>query len=218
MNVVIQFFASYYPTGFVILCGIVALAVFRRSWPTSFKLLAIFTAIYLIGDTIGALMSFNHLKNHFVYNILYSLQFLVIALFYYLHLSRIALKKAILLFFVLFPVFVLVNTLWFQGFYDLQTYSYVFGGCFAILLSVGYLWQLYTSEETHSIFRDPVLWFSLAWLVNFAFTVPYFGMLNFLMINFPDFAYVYYLLVIDISDCLRSILLTIGFIWAAKMK
>jgi hypothetical protein len=115
-------------------------------------------------------------------------------------------------FFFLFPLFVLINTIWFQGFFTWQTYSYVFGGIFIILLSVGYLWQLYLSEETKSIFRDSVFWFVLAWIIYFGITVPYFGMLNYLLKNFPSLALNYYLLVIDVVDCLRNILITAGFL------
>jgi len=214
-----HFLTEYYPTLFVWISGITVIIVYRSSWPLSFKILALFILIYTLTDTYGNVMAaFYKKNNHFVYNILYSFQFIIISLFFYYHLNRGLMKKIIIYFFFIFPLFVLTNTIWFQDIQNLQTFSYVFGGSFVILLAVAYLWQLYVSEETRSIFRDPIFWFSLAWLLNFAVTVPYFGMLNYLIKNFPVLALNYYILVIDISDCLRNILLTIGFLWMGVAK
>ena len=215
----LQFLTEYYPIVFVWVSGITIIAVYRNSWPLSFKILAFFILFYTIADTTGNIMAaFYKMRNHFVYNFLYTIQFIIIAIFFYYQLNSSLIKKAISYFFFIFPLFVFVNSIWFQGIYTLQTFSYVLGGSFAILLSVAYLWQLYISVETHSIFRDPVFWFSLTWLLNFAITVPYFGMLNYLIKNFPALALNYYLIVVDISDCLRSILLTIGFLCMAAAK
>ena len=214
-----QFLTEYYPTVFVWISGITIIIVYSNSWPLSFKILAFFILFYTIADTTGNIMgAFFKMRNHFVYNFLYSIQFIIISIFFYYQLNSSLIRKTILYFLFTFSLFVFVNTIWFQDFFTLQTFSYVFGGSFVILLSVAYLWQLYISEETHSIFRDPVFWCSLAWLLNFAITVPYFGMLNYLNKNFLDLSLKYYLLVIDISDCLRSILLTIGFLCMGAAK
>lgn len=210
---IFKFLIEYYPTVFVLACGITTLILFRNSWPVSYRILAIFIFLYTIMDTAANILAaFYEQYNHYVYNFLYTIQFLIIPAFFYYHLKSRFLKKAIAYYFIIFPLFVIINTIWFQGIYTLQTFSYVLGGSFALLLCVAYLWQLYISEETHSIFRDPVFWFSLAWLLNFAFTVPYLGMLTYLLNNFPDFAEAYYRLVIDVSDSLRSILLMTGFL------
>jgi len=214
-----QFLTEYYPIVFVWISGITIVIMYRNSWPLSFRILAFFILLYVVSDTTGSIMGVVYkMRNHFVYNFLYTIQFIVISIFFYYQANSSLIRKVILYFLFIFPLFVFVNAIWFQNFFTLQTFSYVFGGSFVILLSVSYLWQLYVSEETHSIFRDPVFWFSLAWLLNFAVTVPFFGMLNYLNSNFPDLALNYYLLVIDISDCLRSILLTIGFLCIRVMK
>ena len=214
-----QFLTEYYPIVFVWISGITIVIMYRNSWPLSFRILAFFILLYVVSDTTGSIMGVVYkMRNHFVYNFLYTIQFIVISIFFYYQANSSVIRKVILYFLFIFPLFVFVNAIWFQNFFTLQTFSYVFGGSFVILLSVSYLWQLYVSEETHSIFRDPVFWFSLAWLLNFAVTVPFFGMLNYLNSNFPDLALNYYLLVIDISDCLRSILLTIGFLCIRVMK
>lgn len=214
--VILEFFAKYYPTVFVLACGITILVAYRNSWPLSFKILAIFVLGYVVGDTTANIVGFVTKKsNHYIYNFLYAVQFMVIPLFFYYHLTSKFLKKVIIYFFFVFPLFEILNTIWMQG-PILHTFSYVLGGSFAMLLSVAYLWQLYISEETHSIFHDPVFWFSLAWLLIFAVTVPYIGMFNYLIQNFYELASKYYLLVFDITECIRSILLMIGFLCIAK--
>jgi hypothetical protein len=216
---IIQFFKEYYTIFFVWFSGITVLIVYRRYWPLSYKVLGLFIVLYVLLDTAGSIMAaFYKIHNLFFYNIVYDIQVIVISYFFFHQLYSHFIKKVIRSFFFIFPLFALVNTIWWQGFFTWQTYSFVFGGSFIILLSVAYLWQLYISEETQSIFRDPVFWFSLAWILYFAITVPYFGMLNYLLKNFPDLALSYYILVIDISDCLRNILLTIGFLCIQVVK
>jgi hypothetical protein len=166
----------------------------------------------MLAETAGSIMAgIYKLKNHFFYNILFDIRFLVIAVFFFFQFSEQLTKKMIRAFLVLFPVFVIINTLRFQGFYTLHTYSYVLGGIFVILLCILYFWKLYNSEETQSIFKDPVFWFSLSWLFYFFITVPYFGMMNYLVNNWLDFASRYYV-VIDVMDCVQNILLTIGLL------
>lgn len=208
-----RFLIEYYPIFFVWGAGIAAVVAFRRSQPLHFKMLAIFIFLYALCDTIGAVMAaFYGLKNHFYYNILYGIQYLVISFFYYHILVNRTIRKIISVFFIVFPVLFIVNSAWIQGFYTLQTYSLVFGGCFMLLYTVAYIWQVYTSTETQSIYRDCTFWFSLAWLFYYGLNVPYLGMLNYLLENYPEFALSYYLKVIDLSDCLRSSLLIVGFL------
>ena len=208
-----RFLIEYYPNIFVLAAGIVALLSFRRSYPFHFKTLLIFVFLYSIVDTIGNIMAaFYKLPNHFLYNILYSIQYIIVAFFYYYILKNLTLKKMIRGFFIVFPLFFIINSIWIQGFYTLQTYSVVLGGGFILLLAVAYIWQGYTSMETQSIFRDPVFWISLALLFYYGLNVPYLGMLNYLLKNDPNFALDYYIRVIYISDCLRSSLFIIGFL------
>jgi hypothetical protein len=208
-----HFLLNYYPIFFVWLTGITSLVLFRRSWSFPFRFIAAFFIFYLAAETAGSIMAgIYKINNHFYYNILFNIRFIVISIFFYWWLSGRFSKKMIIGFLFLFPLFVLINAFRFQGFFTLQTYSYALGGCFIIVLSILYFWQLYNSEETYSIFNDPVFWFSLSWLFYFIVTVPFFGMLNYFVNNSPEFALKYYLLVIDVMDCVENILLTIGLL------
>jgi len=217
---ILRFLFDFYPLIFSWAACIVALITFRRWMPLHFKLLLVFVFLYAFIDTAGAIIArIYELKNHFLYNLLWGVQYMIIAYFYYHTLQNRIIKKILLVFFVLFPIFFIISAFWIQGFYTLQTYSIVLGASFMLLFAVSYIWQVYTSTETQSIFRDPVFWFSLAWLFYYGLTAPYLGMLNYLLNNFYDFASDYYVWVIDFSDCLRSSLLIIGFLcMKASMK
>jgi len=180
--------------------------------PLHYKLLLVFVFLYAFADTAGAIIGSYYGTNHFFFNIVWGIQYMIIAYFYYHTLQSRTIRKIILGFFALFPLFFIINACWIQGFYKLHTYSIAIGGSFMLLFVIAYIWQVYTSTETQSIFRDPVFWFSLAWLFYYGLTAPYLGMLNYLLTNFPDFAYDYYVRVVDFSDCLRNSLLIIGFL------
>jgi hypothetical protein len=210
---IFQFLKQYYPILFVWLSGITAITLYRRSWPLSYKIMAIFLLIYAVVDTVGNIMgAFYKLKNHFLYNILGNVQFIVVAYFFYCQINSSIIKKIILGFIIIFPLVVIINTIWYQGFFNWLSYSFVFGGSFILILSVAYLLQLYNGEETQTIFKDSVFWFSLSWLFYYAATVPYFGMLNTLLKNFPALALNYYLYVIDIADCIHNLLIVMSFL------
>ena len=138
--------------------------------------------------------------------------------FFKFWIQRRWIQKTIQVFTVVFPLFVLVNTIWIQGFFTLQTFSFVPGGSFILLLCVAYLGELYAREETQDIFRNPIFWFSLAYLIYFAVSVPYFGMLNYLVTNYLSFATLYYELIYEPTICLYNIFLIIGFLWMKPRK
>lgn len=207
-----DFLIKFYPVIFSWAASIVALISFRRWMPLHYKLLLVFIFLYAFADTAGAIIGSYYGTNHFFFNIVWGIQYMIIAYFYYHTLQSKTIRRIILVFFALFPIFFLINACWIQGFYKLHTYSIAIGGSFMLLFVIAYIWQVYTSTETQSIFRDPVFWFSLAWLFYYGLTAPYLGMLNYLLTNFPDFAYDYYVRVVDFSDCLRNSLLIIGFL------
>jgi len=210
---ILRFLFDFYPLIFSWAACIVALITFRRWMPLHFKLLLVFVFLYAFIDTTGAVIGrYYDISNHFLYNIVWGVQYMIIAYFYYHTLKSRVIKKIILGFFALFPIFFVINAFWIQGFYTFQTYSIVLGASFMLLFAVSYIWQVYISTETQSIFRDPIFWISLAWFFYYGLTAPYFGMLNYLLNKDPDFASNYYIWVVDFSDCLRNSLLIIGFL------
>jgi hypothetical protein len=210
--VIIQFLTEFYTLFFVLLSAISALVAYRKTWHFSFRVLAIFIILYSVLDTAGNIMAFNNINNHFYYNLIHIALLMVVPYFFCFQLLRPFFKKIIRVYFIVFPLFVLINILWIQNFFTFLTYSYGLGGEFVILLTIGYFWQLHANEEGLNLFRDPVFWFSVAYLFYFAVTVPFFGMLTYLLQNVPQFTKLYYLSVYDITICVYNIFLTAGFL------
>jgi magnesium-transporting ATPase (P-type) len=203
---------QYYPIVFVWLSSIAAAFSFQKPWPSSFKWLAFSVVFMALIDTSGTILAAYNIKTHFLYNILYTVNFVLIANFYYSQLSYPIVKRIARAFIYIFPLFVLANGLFIQGFSTLHTYSYVVGGSFIVAMAVAYLWELYISEDTQNIFQNPAFWFSISWLLFFAVSVPYLGMLNYLWSKVQVFTTYYYYIVYIGASILYNLGLIIGFL------
>ena len=209
----IEFLKNFYTLFFVWLACLTAIFTFRKTLPLSYRGFILLIILLSVLETIAnAIGYFGRMKNHFVWNILYAFELTLVPYFFKSWLHRLSIKKIIGIYIYIFPLFVLINTLWIQGFFTLHTYNYIIGGSFILFLSVAYLGELYTNEESRNIFRNPVFWFSLAYLIYFAVSVPYLGMLNYVVINYPKFATLYYELIFEETNCVYNILLTIGLL------
>ena len=134
---ILRFLIDFYPLIFSWAACIVALISFRRWMPLHFKLLLVFVFLYAFVDTAGAIMArYYEINNHFLYNLVWGVQYMIIAYFYYQTLQSRVIKKIILGFFAFFPIFFIINACWIQGFYTLQTYSIVLGASFMLLFAV----------------------------------------------------------------------------------
>jgi hypothetical protein len=210
---IIEFLKEYYTVIFVWLTCLTAIFVFRKTLPLPYRWLILLIILLSILETIAnAVGFFGRMKNHFVFNILYVIQLTLVPYFFRFWIQRSWIKKVISIFIFIFPLSVLINTLWIQGFFTLHTYNFVIGGSFILFLSVAYLGELYTNDESLNIFSNPVFWFSLAYLIYFAVSVPYLGMLNYLWTNYPKFTTLYYELIFEITNCLYNVLLAIGLL------
>ena len=209
----IEFLKNFYTLFFVWLTCLTAIFIFRKTLPLSYRRFILLIILLSILETVAnAVGFFGRMKNHFVWNIIYVIQLTLVPFFFKSWLRRLWIKKIITIYIYIFPLSVLINTLWIQGFFTLHTYNLVIGGSFILFLSVAYLGELYTNEESQNILRNPVFWFSLAYLIYFAVSVPYLGMLNYLWTNYPKFTTLYYELIFKGTNCLYNILLTIGFL------
>src|SRR4051794_6246091 len=130
----------YYSIVFVWSSSITAAFSFQKSWPSSFKWLA-FSLLYIaLLDTMGTILAAYNINNLFLYNILFEGNFILIANFYYCQLKYPIVKRCARVFKFIFPILVLINGLFIQGFSSLNSYTYVLGGSFVVSMAVAYLW------------------------------------------------------------------------------
>ena len=210
--VIFEFLKHFYTLLFVWLTCFTIIFVFRKIQNLYYRWFGVFIIFISVLETIGNWIAFQGIENYYFFNIIFAVELTSLPLFFKYWLQLAAVKKIIAGYIFIFPVLVIINTLWIQGFFTLQTYTFVLGGSFVLLLSVAYLRELYTDEETKNIFRNPVFWISIAYLIYFAVSVPYFGMLNYLVENQLEFASKYYSIIMNGTICLYNILLTIGFL------
>jgi len=214
-----QFLKQFYTLSFVWLTLLTALFMYSKATRPVYRAFLLFIIVMAVAETAGNFMAYKKIHNHFYFNIFYLIQFIAIPLFYYYNLQSPFLKKIIITYFIVFPLFVFMNIASWQNFNQLLTHSFVFGGCMILVLAIAYIWQLYISDDTQSIWHYPWFWISLAYLFYYTVSVPYIGMLNYLWLYDPGFTKKYYF-VFNIIIILHNSLLITGFIWmkAQPMK
>jgi len=214
--IVVEFVKLYYTVIFVWLSGLVAIWVLRKPLHFSYKLFAWMIVVLSVLLTAAYVLAFNNIPNHALFNFFDPLEFFMVPVFYRYQLTSPLLRSIIRGFLVVFPIFVVGNLLWIQHFEQLATNSYVLGAAFTLLLSVAYLWQLYNSEDTESIYVDPVFWISLAYVFYTAVSIPYLGMINALWDKHPEFTRQYYFIMYYGAVIVNKLFITIAFICMSR--
>ncbi|SFE50723.1 hypothetical protein SAMN05518672_10736 [Chitinophaga sp. CF118] len=207
----VEQFISTFPLFVVGLAAVVSLISFRDHYPTVLKKMSLLWVINFFIDCAGHITKHLGVKNHWIYNIHYWIMYLALAYLYQRQIQNEYVRRSISWFYVLFSILVVFESICF-GVTDLQTIIIVAGGVFIIFLSASYFRQLYLSEETERITRDPWFWFSFGFLINFGGTVPFLGMLNYLWERFPQFTHFYYLYFSNSFTIFLNILIIAGFL------
>jgi len=214
--VLLAFIKMYYTVVFVWLSGLAALWALRKPLPFAYRLFAWMVVVLSLQLTAAYILAFNNIPNHALFNFFDPLEFFLVPLFFRFQLTSAWLKRVITGYLFIFPIFVLVNLLWIQDLQHLATNSYVAGAAFTLLLCVAYLWQLYNSEDTESIYIDPVFWISLGYVFYTAVSIPYLGMLNDLWNKHPQFTRQYYFIMYYGAIIVNRIFLTIALLCLSR--
>jgi hypothetical protein len=166
----------------------------------------------LLTEIVGHFLQSRGIRNHWLYNLFNPCFYILLAIIYRRVIENPSAKKVIGFFYVVFPLFILANSFFIQGIDSLQTLTIVIGGSFIIVLSCTYFWQLYQSESTETISRDPFFWFSFGFILYFGGTLPYLGMLNYLWKLSEEFTRFYFVYFYNVFSIVLNLLVTIGFL------
>lgn len=199
------------PIVIVGVAAIVSLSAFRIPGAKALQELSLLWVVNFLTDLAGHITRYYNIKNHWLYNCYFWVLYVVLAHLYHAQIQQKAVKTSIRFFYVLFPALVLVESMLF-GIMDLQALVIVCGGVFMIYLAAAYFRQLYLSEETTPITRDPWFWFSFGFLVHFGGTVPFLGMLNYLYQHYPAFTGFYYLYISNSFTIFLNLLIITGYL------
>src|SRR5688572_27482280 len=198
---------SRLPIFIVGLAALVSLISFPSGYPLALKQLAVLWIINFVFDLAGHLT----IQNHWIYNIYFWIQYLALAWLYDKQIKNKYIHRSIRWFYFIFPLLIIVETTW-HGIGELQSIIIVTGGIFMIALAAAYFRQMYLSEETEPVTRDPWFWFSFGFLIHFGGTMPFLGMLNYLWQRLPAFTHFYYLYFSNTFTIMLNLLIIAGFL------
>jgi len=202
---------STFPLFVVGLAAATSLISFRNNYPDVLKKMSVLWVINFCFDLAGHITKHYGIKNHWLYNILFWIMCMSLAHLYDQQIKNKYVHSSIRWFYVLFPLLVLTESI-VVGIRDLQTVIIVTGGIFMIFLAACYFRQLYLSNESERITRDPWFWFSFGFIIHYGTTTPFLGMLNYLWHHYPAFTSFYYSYFSNSFTILLNILIITGFL------
>lgn len=188
-----------------------SLRAFIYNFPTPLKTLSkIWIAMFLV-EMLGHTLKHSE-ENYWLYNIFHIPFYFYLAYIYFEILESQTIRTAIQIFYFVFIVFAVFNTIFFQGLFTFQTLTIVFGGCFVSFLAGSYFSQMINSSDNQLITRDPFFWVSFGLAVYFGGTVPFLGMFNYLLRNYPDFHSFYFEYIYYSFSIFLNIIISIAFL------
>lgn len=199
------------PTIIVGIAAAISLISFIRHYPSPLQKLSLLWVLNFIVDMAAFIIRSQGYYNIWLYNIYFWIMYLALAHLYGTQIKSKYIQQSIWCFYGLFPVLVIIQSLT-GGITQLQSPVIAVGGVFIVFLNAAYFRELYLSEDTNSITRDPWFWFTFGFLIYFGGTVPFFGMLNFLWAHNEAFSTFYYLYFCNLFTVLLNLLIIIGFL------
>jgi hypothetical protein len=204
-------FYSTFPLFVVAVAAATSLISFRNNYPDALKKMSVLWVINFCVDLAGHITKHYGIKNHWLYNVFFWVMCMTLAYLYDRQIKNRYVHGSIRGFYILFPLLVVAESM-IVGIDNLQAVIIVTGGIFMIFLSACYFRQLYLSDETEQITRDPWFWFSFGFIIHFGNTTPFLGMLNYLWRRYPEFTSFYYLYFSNTFTILLNILIITGFL------
>ncbi len=120
-------------------------------------------------------------SNHWIYNIITTLQIVLLVFLY----SRILVNERSKLFALisvfLFPAVVVINFLLVQKFTEFHTYTYILGCFLMFFVSIQYLKQLFHEERWTPLRYQPFFWISIANILYYTTSIFYMGSINYIV-------------------------------------
>lgn len=118
-----------------------------------------FLAVVLLVELSARyLRKIRHESNVWIYNISIPLEYIFYGLVFYYAAEKKMYKKIFRLFLLIYPVFVLINLCFIQGFSDFNQHSMLAGSVFMLLLSGLMLYDIFIREADIHIVLQPFFW------------------------------------------------------------
>lgn len=197
----------------MLLSAIVSLRSFRLKWPLAFRIFSIFLFLTMLIEclAISWKWGFSQTKwwhytrsNMWIYDAFVVIKYLFVVSFFYYILSSTLVKKIIVYPIWLFIPLACFNYLFFQGPFNVDTYTIIFTNAFTILCSLLFFIQVLRDKNLITLTKDARVWICLGLLLYNAGTLPFFIFFNYLINEQPSMAASY----LYINDALNIIMYT----------
>ena len=155
--------------------------------------------------------------NIFIYNL-----FSVVEFAFYLFFLRFIIyqfnKSNIILYSILaYLALIIINIFFIQGRNLFHTYTYILGSLFIVILCIIYLNFLFRYTKASNLISMPVFWLVSGLLFSFTFSLPVFGIINFVA-KIPTHFERILRFMVDFMNIMLYLLFTIGFLCRINIR
>jgi len=145
------------------------------------------------------------------YNLVMLIEFLIYAYFFKQIIISELVKKIITIFMIIFPIFWCISVFFIFKITQWNSYVFLLGGTFTIIWALIYFYQLLTSFESTPIKSCGEFWIALGVIIFYSCNVPFMGIYNFLLINYPSLI-LNFQIVLQIANIAMYSLFTYAFL------
>ena len=118
-------------------------------------------------------------NNTLTYNVFMIFEFSYLIIFLIKTLRPYFSTRPLYVVLIVFCILSLLNFLFLQGFYMWNTYTYLFGILFIIVLGLMYFYALFQYTTSMNLLQNPTFWIVTGLLFYYICALPSFGLLNF---------------------------------------
>ncbi len=191
--------------GWILIAFICGLIFIKKTSQFSYKLLLVFLIVTFLNESMCFYIKNKHLGNTYIfYNFYYYFRFPIIG-WMFLNVFFNKIQKVIIYLFLLFSfVLFFVDNFYLYGFYSLHSNYQLLGGIFIIIISLIHFYNILKNTEKNNPLTTPFFWVATGFFFYFLCTLPFFGILNFLLKKDIIFVGAYLIIIKSFSILLYS--------------
>ena len=176
----------------LLISTLLGMKTFRRNWPAPYKTFSVLLLCILFVEIMALLWKTVFYKiqnwpwsdsNLWLYNSFLIPQYLLYIAVYYQVISGAKMKRVILITGIVFTLLAIINLIFFQSIYAINSYTLIMASGIIIFLTVTYFEQLRKEKEIIRLTAHPMVWISLGAFLFHAANLPYMIGLSYLTRN-----------------------------------
>lgn len=136
----------------------------------------LFFLVSLIVESVGFYYSFHKKNNVLIFNIYSVFQFAYVLFIY----TKLFQDKIIKLLLIALPLLCFINIFFIQGSQIFHTYTFMLSAMTIIILSISFLWKLFSLGRVENIFKNANFWFAIGFLLYFTGNLSVIGIINYI--------------------------------------